>query len=75
MGVVIEKSRVTGPFETIIFQSEKYSDYVLKVLSKRNCKHCYGRGKLKFDNPSTGMKWVTTCDCIHRRGIYGRTRN
>ena len=68
MGVLLSKSTVVGGIETESFASKTFSDYYIALKSKHNCRRCHGRGKLNFDDPRKGLRWVTTCDCVHRHG-------
>lgn len=65
MGVVLERTE-PGPLGEK-FTHSRFDDFFIASHSKHNCRRCHGRGKLPFDNPSTGLKWVEACGCVFRK--------
>lgn len=37
-----------------------------RMYSKSNCKKCYGRGVLQYDDPTAKTSWAEYCTCAKR---------
>lgn len=62
MGIILEKFQAG----IVIYRHPSADAYEIEFQAKRNCRYCYGRGRLNFDNPRTGEQWVEMCGCIHK---------
>lgn len=66
MGIVLEKTQTDGGVVVDSYKNNRYDDYYINLRADDRCNKCLGRGKLHYDHPGKGLKWVELCSCVHK---------